>query len=196
MDYIMFLKLAGFTTLSVLILLGFYRYVNTRIFNKYFYVELVERYNLDKIYHIEITGRIIPKVAYLKIPYEKISTEIKSKAMMGVINNNNIYIELISPKDRRKVLYLIKKSYIKAVKPYIREVLSNSKDQIKLIKLSQRHRPKVSKIACNTCKYKVQCKIAFTACNYQREHNDTILNKGIRVDASITNNISKKKIHS
>ncbi|KAB3529281.1 hypothetical protein [Alkaliphilus serpentinus] len=165
-----------------IVLISFYRYKNILIFNKYFSLDLYEGYNLDKIYHIKITGKIIPQVTYLDIPFDSISIKIRTKAIVGEIHHNNISIELISPKDRKRVIYLIKKSYIQAVKAYMKEILKNNKEEIKLIKLSEKHRPKVSKLACNTCKHKVQCKITFNVCNYQREANDPILKKGIIID--------------
>ncbi|SCY69298.1 hypothetical protein [Alkaliphilus peptidifermentans] len=171
----------------------FYLSLSTRLFNKYFIIKYDEEYDMDNIYHIKIKGVITPKVDYLDIPKGKISAEINTNTIIGIIKQDVAQLELICPNDRNKAIRLIKKSYINAVKPFLKESLQNNKETIQLIRLSEKHRTKVSKLACNTCKYKVQCKIAFTKCNYERENLDIILKKGIKVDALSIPTISPKR---
>ena len=55
--------------------------------------------------------------------------------------------------------------------------------------MKQKHN--LEKIACQTCKHKVQCQISFTECNYERESKDTILRKGIKVNTNKNYELSK-----
>lgn len=168
--------------------------LRTKTFDKYFQVYLEEAYNLDDLFPIKIKGKIIPKVDFLDIPYEDLDIEINTKTIRGTIVSNGLSLELIRPRDRKTALYLIKTHYIKTVKPYIKETIQNKKEYIGLINLAEKHKRKLEKIACQTCKHRVQCQISFSECNYERLERDAILRKGIRVDTNKDyelNNLSK-----
>lgn len=156
---------------------------STRYFDKYFEVSLDESYNLDHLFPIKIDGTIIPKVSFLEIPYNELNIEINKKTIRGTIVNNIINLELIKTKDRKKSIHLIKEHYIRAVKPYITEIVRDKKEYIELIKISEKQKQYIEKIACQTCKNKMQCQIAFTECNYERKFSDQVLNKGMKVDS-------------
>ncbi|MDT3699017.1 MAG: hypothetical protein RO469_06275 [Thermincola sp.] len=158
--------------------------LRTRLFDKYFQIHLEECYNMDDLFHIKIKGQITPKVDYLEIPYEDLNIEINTKTMRGTIVNNEVSLELINLHDRKKTKYLIKQYYIKTVESYIKEILRNNKDYIKLIKTSKRQKHHMKKIACGTCKYSLQCQISFDECNYERETRDAILSNCIRTSDS------------
>ncbi|SNS93153.1 hypothetical protein SAMN05446037_102825 [Anaerovirgula multivorans] len=156
----------------------------TRLFDKYFQIYLEESYDLDALFPIKIKGQIIPKVGFLEIPYQSLNIEINTKTIRGTIVNNTVSLEFIKLSDRRKSLYLLKKHYTKAVKSYITETIRNKKDYIRLIKISTRQKQHIKKVACQTCKHRMKCQIAFDQCNYERKTKDTILSKGIRVDSN------------
>ena len=156
----------------------------TKLFDKYFQMYLDENYNLDDLFPIKMQGKILSKVDFLDIPYESLNIEINTKTIRGTIANNILSLEFIKPSDRRTSIYLIKTHYIKAVKPYIKETVKNKKEYIDLVKISTKQKHNLEKIACQTCKHKVQCQISFTKCNYERESKDTILRKGIKVNTN------------
>jgi len=156
----------------------------TRLFDKYFQVYLEEVYNLDDLFPIKMKGQIIPKVDFLDIPYDNLNIEINTKTIRGTIINNTISLELIKPKDRKLSVYLIKTHYIKTVKSYIRETIKTKKEYIELIKISEKQKRNMEKLACQTCKHKIQCQIAFTECNYERDIKDKILHKGITINSN------------
>lgn len=156
----------------------------TKLFDKYFQICLEETYNLDDLFPIKIRGRVLPKVDFLDIPYESLNIEINTKTIRGTIINNTLSMELIRPSDRRASIYLVKIHYIDTVRPYIRETVKNKKEYIDLVKISTKQKHNLERIACQTCKHRVQCQISFTKCNYEREHNDTILRKGIKVNTN------------
>ncbi len=155
-----------------------------RFFDKYFNIYLEESYNLNDLFPIKIKGKIIPKVDFLDIPYQDLNIGINTKTIRGNIKNNVISLDLIKPKDRKKTVYLIKAYYIKAVKSYIIETVKKKKEYIKLINISKKQKNNMKKIACQTCKNRVQCQIVFTECNYERNVNDKILSKGITIKSS------------
>lgn len=153
-----------------------------KLFDKYFQIYLEENYNLDDLFSIKIQGQIIPKVDFLDIPYDDLDIEINTKTIRGTIINNTLSLRLIRPGDRKASIRLVKTHYIKTVKPYIKETIKNKKEYIDLIKISTKQKHNLEKIACRTCKHRVQCKISFTECNYERKTKDTILHKGIKID--------------
>ncbi|WP_034328045.1 hypothetical protein [Alkaliphilus transvaalensis] len=181
------MELKNYLLTALLIILSsiiFYQiisFLKNNKFNQYFQLFSQESYNLDDLFPIKLSGEIIPKKDYLEIPHDLYVT-INTTAIQGEIKHNRFYIELIRPKDRKKALELVKSQYLKTVTPYIRETIQNKKEDIRLIELSKKQLPQMQKIACNTCKHKVQCQIAFTSCNYEREEVDTIIRKGIKVD--------------
>lgn len=154
----------------------------TWLFDRYFKVSLEESYNLDDLFPIKIQGKIIPKVDFLEIPYQDLSIEIKTKTIRGNIHNNNISLELIKLRDRKKSIYLVKRHYMKNVKSYIVETVRNKKEYIKLIRISNKEKQHIGRVACETCKHKMKCKISFQECNYERKTHDRLLSKGFRVD--------------
>lgn len=178
--YIIIILIIIFTAL-VYILFPLFQ---TRLFDKYFQIYSEENYNLNDLFPIKIQGKIIPKVDFLDIPYEQLNIEINTKTIRGTIINNILSLKLIKPKDRRTSVYLIKTYYINAVKPYIVETIKNKKEYIELIKISTKQKRNLEKIACQTCKHKVQCNISFTKCNYKRMNKDAILRKGIKVNTN------------
>lgn len=163
----------------------------TKLFDKYFQIYLEENYNLDDLFSIKIQGKIIPKVDFLDIPYEDLNIEIDTKTIRGTIINNTLSLELIRPSDRKTSIYLVKTYYIKTVKPYIKETIKNKKEYIDLVRISTKQKHNLEKIACQTCKHKVQCQISFTKCNYERESKDTILRKGIKVNTNKNYELNK-----
>jgi len=163
----------------IYILLPLFR---TRLFDKYFQIYLEESYNLDDLFPIKMKGQIIPKVDFLDIPYQNLNIEVNTKTIRGTIVNNTISLELIKPTDRKSSVHLIKIHYIKTVKSYITETIKNKKEYIELIKISQKQKHNLDKIACQTCKHRVQCQISFKECNYEREYRDEILRKGITIN--------------
>ncbi|MFW5648526.1 MAG: hypothetical protein ACOCG5_05520 [Candidatus Alkaliphilus sp. MAG34] len=158
--------------------------LRTKLFDKYFQIYLDESYNLDDLFPIKIQGKVLPKVDFLDIPYENLNIEISTKTIRGTINSNTLSLELIKPGDRKTSVYLVKTHYTKAVKPYIKETIKNKKEYISLVRMSTKQRHNLEKLACQTCKHKVQCQISFTECNYEREPKDTILRKGIKVNTN------------
>lgn len=156
----------------------------TRLFDKYFQISLEESYDLDDLFPIKIKGQIIPKVDFLEIPYESLNIEIHTKTIRGTIVNNIVSLELIKLRDRRKSFHLLKKHYAKAVKSYITETIRNKKEYIQLITISKKEKQYIKKVACETCKHRMQCQIAFTQCSYERKSRDAILDKGITVDTN------------
>lgn len=180
----------------IFLILGyiFFPLFQTRLFDKYFQIYSEEVYNLDDLFPIKIEGKVVPKVDFLDIPYEKLNIEINTKTIRGNIINNILSLELIKPKDRKTSVYLIKTHYIKAVKPYIIETIKTKKEYIDLINISVKQKHKLEKIACKTCRYKTQCKISFTECNYEKTTRDPILSKGIKVNTDRNyelNNLNK-----
>lgn len=157
-----------------------------RLFDKYFRIDLDENYNLDDLFPIKIKGRITPKVDYLDIPYESLSIEIKTRAIHGTIINNSVSLELINLHDRKKIPYLIKQHYIKAVQSSLKEIIKQKKDYIELIKISKKQEQQMKKIACATCRYRIQCHISFNECNYEREKREAFLSN------NMLNNENKK----
>ncbi len=174
---IIFGIIAGFTYILVPLF-------KTKLFNKYFKIYLEENYNLNNLFPIKIEGKIIPKVDFLDIPYENLDIEINTKTIRGSIVNNNIALELIKPDDRRAAVYLIKTHYIKTVKSYINETIRNKKEYIELIKISEKQKHNMKKIACQTCKHKIRCQILFKECTYERDIADEVLQKGITIKSS------------
>lgn len=160
----------------------------TRLFEKHFQIHLEESYNLDDLFSIKLKGQITPKVDYLEIPYDSLNIEINTRTIRGTIVNNTVSVELINLNDRKKAQYLIKQHYIKTVKSYIKEILKNKKQFIKLIKISKKQKHHMKKLACGTCKHRMQCQISFYECNYQRETRNSTLSKCIR-----TNNIKSSE---
>ncbi|MCC5911039.1 MAG: hypothetical protein JJT76_11450 [Clostridiaceae bacterium] len=158
--------------------------LRTRLFDKYFQIQLEETYNLDDLFLIKVMGHITPKVDYLEIPYENLQIKINTKTIRGTIINNTVSLELIKLNDRKKALYLIKKHYSKAVKSYIAETIVNKKQHIELINISKSEKKYMKKVACDTCKHRMQCQIAFNKCNYERETKDAILSKGMKIDSN------------
>ncbi|SET60034.1 hypothetical protein SAMN05660297_02900 [Natronincola peptidivorans] len=156
--------------------------LRTRLFDKYFQIQLEESYNLDDLFPIKIKGHILPKVDYLDIPYGSLSIKISTKTIRGTIVDNTVSLELIQLKDRKKAIYLIKKHYTKAVKSYIIDTIKNKKEFIELFIMSEKQKQHMKKIACDTCKHKMQCEIAFTQCSYERKAKDAILNKGFHIN--------------
>jgi len=171
-----------FSLISVALIYILLPLFRTRLFDKYFQIYLEESYNLDDLFPIKMKGKIIPKVDFLDIPYENLNIEINTKTIRGTIINNTISLELIKPTDRKSSVYLVKLYYIKTVKSYIRETINNKKEYIELIKISEKQKQKMDKIACQTCKHRVQCQISFKECNYERECIDEILRKGITIN--------------
>ncbi len=168
--------------LVVLILLGgAYWLYRSREFNNYFKISYDETYHLDALYHIKLSGTIVPRLDYLDIPYDTLSVSIDKPAIRGLIKKNQFSVELIRPRDRRKALRLIRRHYLNAVNPYIIETLQNKKEEIYLIRLSKKQLPKLQKLACNTCRHKLLCQISFDGCSYEREQKDMLLNKGLKV---------------
>ncbi|ABR47574.1 hypothetical protein Amet_1374 [Alkaliphilus metalliredigens QYMF] len=160
------------------------KYSRSYVFNQYFKVEYEESYNLDNIFQVKIHGRIIPTVSYLDIPYEDITVEIHTPTIRGNIKNNFVSIELVRPQDRRKAIMLVKSHYYKAVKSFIKETVTNKKEHIYLLSLAEKQKIQMHKIACHTCKHRVQCQISFTECKYERVEKDILLHKGIKIDIS------------
>jgi len=156
--------------------------LRTRLFDKYFQIYLEEVYNLDDLFPIKMQGQIIPKVDFLDIPYQSLNIEINTKTIRGTIVNNEISLELIKPNDRKLSVYLVKTHYIKTVKSYITETIKTKKEYIELIKISKKQKHNMEKLACHTCKHKIQCQISFTECNYERDVKDKILHKGITIN--------------
>ncbi len=192
----MLLKFILFVILSIFLSTLFYQilsYFRNRKFNQYFQIISDESYNLDDLFHIKLTGEIIPKMDYLDIPYDELTISIQTPTILGVIKQNQFYVQLIRPRHRKKALELVKLHYMKTVAPYIRDTIQNKREDIQLINLSKRHLPKIKKLACNTCRYKIQCRIAFTECNYEREKLDTLLEKGIVVKLNRSTNLSHYK---
>jgi len=171
-----------FSLISVALIYILLPLFRTRLFDKYFQIYLEESYNLDDLFPIKMKGKIIPKVDFLDIPYENLNIEINTKTIRGTIINNTISLELIKPTDRKSSVYLVKLYYIKTIKSYIRETINNKKEYIELIKISKKQKQKMDKIACQTCKHRVQCQISFKECNYERECIDEILRKGITIN--------------
>jgi len=171
-----------FSLISVALIYILLPLFRTRLFDKYFQIYLEESYNLDDLFPIKMKGKIIPKVDFLDIPYENLNIEINTKTIRGTIINNTISLELIKPTDRKSSVYLVKLYYIKTVKSYIIETINNKKEYIELIKISEKQKQKMDKIACQTCKHRVQCQISFKECNYERECIDEILRKGITIN--------------
>jgi len=171
-----------FSLISVALIYILLPLFRTRLFDKYFQIYLEESYNLDDLFPIKMKGKIIPKVDFLDIPYENLNIEINTKTIRGTIINNTISLELIKPTDRKSSVYLVKLYYIKTVKSYIRETINNKKEYIELIKISEKQKQKMDKIACQTCKHRIQCQISFKECNYERECIDEILRKGITIN--------------
>ncbi len=165
--------------------------LRTKLFDRYFQICLDETYNLDDLFPIKIQGRVLPKVDFLDIPYEGLNIEINTKTIRGTIINNVLSLELIKPGDRRASVYLVKTHYINAVRSYIKETIKNKKEYIDLVKISTKQRHNLERIACQTCKHRVQCQISFTKCNYEREPNDTILRKGIKVNTNKNYELNK-----
>lgn len=165
--------------------------LRTKLFDKYFQIYLDESYNLDDLFPIKIQGKVLPRVDFLDIPYENLNIEINTKTIRGTIASNTLSLELIKPGDRRTSVYLVKTHYIKAVKPYIKETIKNKKEYINLVRMSTKQRHNLEKLACQTCKHKVQCQISFTKCNYEREHKDTILRRGIKVNTDKNYELNK-----
>ncbi|ABW19605.1 hypothetical protein [Alkaliphilus oremlandii] len=157
--------------------------LKTRFFNKHFDIYIQESYNLDDLFPIKLNGKIIPKADFLDVPYEELQIQVDTKTIRGTISNNIISIELIRPMDRKKAVFLIKAYYTKTVRPYIKEAVKNKKEYIVLRNLSKKQQPNLKKIACNTCKHRVQCQITFTECHYEREDRDKILDRGIVVNS-------------
>ncbi len=170
--------------ISFIIISKIFSILATRLFDKYFQIILEENYNLDDLFPIKISGQIIPKADFLEIPYNNLSVQINTQRIRGTIISNRISLELIKIGDRKKAIYLVKKHYTKAVKPYIRETFQSKMEHIRLIKISKRQRPRMKKIACNTCKHKMQCQIAFKGCNYERKTQDSVLDKGLVVNSN------------
>ncbi|MDR5658430.1 hypothetical protein RH915_02900 [Serpentinicella sp. ANB-PHB4] len=170
--------------LSIALSIPYIRSSRTKLFDKYFQVDIEESYNLVDLYPIKITGTIRPTVDYLDIPYEDLDIVINTKTIRGTIVNNKISLELIQLSDRRKALYLIKKHYTKAVQSYITETLTNKKQFIELINISSKEKRSLEKIACNTCKHRLNCPLEFNKCTYERETKDIILSKGIKVNTT------------
>ncbi|MBM7616068.1 hypothetical protein [Alkaliphilus hydrothermalis] len=168
-------------------------YLKNKKFDSYFQIYSEETYNLDDLYHIKLKGHIAPKKDYLDIPYKELSIVIRTTAIQGEIKENEFYLELIRPRDRKKALMLVREQYMKAVTPYISETFQNRKEDIKLIELSKKHSAVMEKIACNTCKHKIQCSISFTQCHYERADVDVLLNKGIKVDVKTSTGFSYYK---
>jgi len=180
LTYISFIIIA----LSIIALLSFIQKLRTRLFDKYFNIQLEESYNLNDLFPIKIIGSITPKVDYLEIPYDNLEININTKIIRGTIINNQINLELIKLSDRNKAALLIKQHYAKAVKSYINETIKNKKNFIELINISQKQRKHIKKIACSTCKHRTQCQIAFNGCNYKRETRDSILSKGLTINSN------------
>ncbi len=168
-------------TISAYLLLPLFR---IKLFDKYFQIYSEENYNLDDLFSVKIQGKIIPKVDFLDIPYEDLDIEIDTKTIRGSITDNVLSLKLIRPSDRRISICLVKTHYIKAVRPYIKETIKNKKEYIDLIKISTRQKHNLEKIACRTCKHRVQCQISFTKCNYERADRDTVLRRGMKVDTN------------
>lgn len=178
-SYMLLVIASIFLSTLTYILLPLFR---TRLFDKYFQIYLEESYNLDDLFSIKINGKIVPKVDFLDIPYKNLNIEITTKTIRGSIVNNIISLELIMPKNRKLAIYLIKTNYIKVVKSYIKETIKSKKEYIELINISKKQKHNIEKIACHTCKHKIQCQISFTECNYERYTQDKILNKGITIN--------------
>lgn len=159
-------------------------FFQTEIFDKYFLISLEETYNLDDLFSIKIKGQINPKVDFLEIPYQNLEIIINTKTIRGTIVDNRISLEFIKLSDRKKIMHLIKKHYTKAVKPYIQETIKLKREHIELIKISKKEKHQIKKIACQTCKHRMQCQITFNECNYERKTIDEVLNKGITVDTN------------
>lgn len=151
-------------------------------FNHYFKISYEETYDLSELYHIKLIGTIIPKMDYLDVPYDTLTVEFNRPAIKGSIKSNEFTVELIRLKDRKKALQMIRKHYLAAVNPFIKETLQNKSEDIMLITLAQKQLPRLQKLACDSCKHKLQCQIAFEGCHYEREKKDKILDKGIKVD--------------
>ncbi len=170
---------------GALVILAIYlliRYLENEKFNKYFALTAEEAYDLDNLFPIKISGRIIAKMDYLDIPYEELKLEIKTPTILGQIIGTEYQLSFIRLKDRKKALKLVKSHYLKAVKPYILETNKNKAEYIYLINLSKKQRPKIERVACATCKNTIQCQIAFSKCTYERDQVDNIINKGITID--------------
>ncbi|NLM03893.1 MAG: hypothetical protein GX214_02610 [Clostridiales bacterium] len=181
MSTFIFSLLAMAIFFSILIYIYLSSSIN-RIFNKYFELNLDESYNLDDLFYIKLYGEITPKVDFLEIPYKELNIEINKKTIRGNIINNKINLELVRASDRKTSISLIKEYYIKSVKTYIKESIKEKQEYIQLIKISERQKKYMKKLACQTCKHKMQCQISFTECNYERKFNDKILDKGMKVD--------------
>ncbi|ATW26787.1 hypothetical protein [Candidatus Formimonas warabiya] len=172
----------------IIVILSFFSFTQvykllfrTRLFDKYFQINLEESYNLDDLFPIKIKGQITPKVDYLDIPYESLNIPINTKTICGTIENNLVSLELIKSSDRKKSLNLIKQQYTKTVRSYISETIKTKKEYIELIKISKRQKHHLKKIACANCKHQIQCEIMFDTCNYQKKTRETLLlhcNKG------------------
>ena len=173
----------GLLLLSIHLLI---KHLQNGRFNKYFSIISEEAYDLDNLFPIRVTGKILTKMDYLDIPYEEINLEVRTTTILGQIIGTGFSLCYIRLKDRNKAIKLIKKHYLKAVKPYIIETNKNKAEYINLINLSRKQLPKIEKVACSTCKNTIQCQIAFTKCNYKRNDVDNLLNKGITIDMRST----------
>ncbi|QUH25849.1 hypothetical protein [Serpentinicella alkaliphila] len=172
------------TLLITPLLITYLLSLRTKVFDKYFKLNLEESYNLADLFPIKIKGQITCKVNYLDIPYEDLSIEINTKVIRGTIKNNIVSIELIKLSDRRKALFLVKKDYLKTVNSYINETVNKKKHYIELINLSDKEKQTIQKVACNACMNKIQCQIDFNSCNYKKLNKDLLLNKGLKVNSN------------
>lgn len=162
-----------------------YKLLNFRDFDKYFQLNLEESYDLNKLFSIRLTGKIVPRVSFLEIPYEELNIDINKKTIRGTIKNNVVSLEFIRIRDKKRAVNLIKLYYMKKVAPYIKETIKAKKEDIELIKMAEKEKDKLKKIACQTCKHRMQCQISLGECNYERRTEDKILNKGIRINNNI-----------
>lgn len=168
----------------------FYWSRNTRGFKRYFSLSYQETYQMDQLYPIILTGQIDTKVDYYRLPHGEVEASVEKYALKGAIYNNGFTLQLIRPRDRKKALRLIRSQYYHLAAPYLKEVNQLKHETIELSKLSKAQTKKLEKIACNTCKKRLQCQIAFTGCQYEREEVDPLLAKGIKVDNITTKHTS------
>ena len=172
--------------LLLISILFFLQYLQNRRFNKYFTIISEETYDLDNLFPIRVTGKILTRMDYLDIPHEEINLKVRTTTILGQIVGTGFSLCYIRLKDRNKAVRLVKQHYLKAVAPYIEETNKNKAEYINLINLSRKQLPKIEKVACSTCKNTIQCQIAFTKCNYKRSDVDNLLYEGITIDMKST----------
>lgn len=144
-----------------------------RAFDRNFHIDYQQIYSVGHIYQIKLLGNITPISDNGRKIFDTYSSNFNisfsNTTISGNVYGDRVNINMIRKKDKKTALRLLKKTFIKELRSTIREIETEYKTENKLKEMASKEKNKLTKMACQECRYKYQCGIAFTECKYEKE---------------------------